>query len=776
MSDETGLRVSGGAGGVAARLEDLDALTLALLRAAAEAGALAARAARALADPGLVAALPSDPAGVARVVVGAGRGAGALCRGAAVLAALSARGRRRRRGLPGPRGGARRARPRRAAAARLGRARAGHRARRPAAAGRAGRGLGAGGCSRRHRDGGAGGRGGGPAPGTGGRGTGGSGGTRSSGEAGLPRAVREAVVGAVVGPAGPRRRRGPHAAGGPRRPRRGLGRPAGRRARPGRRRAARDRRLRAAGRQADRAPTRAPVPRGPGGVRAATSTARGRRRRGSRTCCAAARRWPRGGRRGPGSTTPCRPVSPGPCPARCASTGCRAPTGRSSWVVHVPGHPGLGRRRHGSPMDMAANLVAGRGTAQRRGRRGRRPPSSGRGPGRASRSCWSGTARAGMTALDLAADPRAAPRGDGHPRGHRRLAAGRAGPRRPACRCSPWSTTTTSSRGSTAGPTRTAATGSWSARRGPGRPLAQRRRAGPQLERLRRDGRGRGRASDRPRSWPTATGWPRSWTARAPPAPARQVVLARSGAPTAAPPARTARRTARRRRAPRAALPAPLPPAGPAAPVTAASPPDLQSACAPCAPAASRPVRDPGLPPRTAPAAGRGPVVQALVQREPVPAAAVGARGARRGRPRHQPLPRHVRHRPGAPARRPARARPRAGRLRHRQRRACSGRSCRPPARAATRWSSPGGRSRPTRSSSGSAARPRRAGAARRATAGTTCRDGRRRHRPDAAAAGLQPQQPDRSGRARAGDAGPARRGAPGRGRGARRGVHRVRP
>jgi hypothetical protein len=58
-----GLRVAGGAGGVTARLEDLDALTRALADAAADAATLAARALDAVGDPALLAAVRSTPSG-----------------------------------------------------------------------------------------------------------------------------------------------------------------------------------------------------------------------------------------------------------------------------------------------------------------------------------------------------------------------------------------------------------------------------------------------------------------------------------------------------------------------------------------------------------------------------------------------------------------------------------------------------------------------------------------------------------------------------------------
>ncbi|MFC3689039.1 hypothetical protein [Aquipuribacter hungaricus] len=85
----TGLRVSGGVGGVAARLEDLDLLARALADAAGEAAWLAGSAVRAVADPSLLAAVLTDPAGVARAVADAGQGAGDLCRGAGALAGLA---------------------------------------------------------------------------------------------------------------------------------------------------------------------------------------------------------------------------------------------------------------------------------------------------------------------------------------------------------------------------------------------------------------------------------------------------------------------------------------------------------------------------------------------------------------------------------------------------------------------------------------------------------------------------------------------------------------
>ena len=83
------MRVIGGAGGVTARLEDLDALAQALVTAAGDAVALAGSAVRAVGDPALLAAVPTDPSTVARAVAEAGRGAGGLCRGAGVLAGLS---------------------------------------------------------------------------------------------------------------------------------------------------------------------------------------------------------------------------------------------------------------------------------------------------------------------------------------------------------------------------------------------------------------------------------------------------------------------------------------------------------------------------------------------------------------------------------------------------------------------------------------------------------------------------------------------------------------
>ena len=98
-------------------------------------------------------------------------------------------------------------------------------------------------------------------------------------------------------------------------------------------------------------------------------------------------------------------------------------------------------------------------------------------------------------------------------------------------------------------------------------------------------------------------------------------------------------------------------------------------------------------------AARRVDGVQAVVQREPVPAAALGARGRRPRRRDDQPLPRHGRAALVAGDRRPLRRARRARRHRHRVgRRAPAARAGGLRARA-TRWSTPGGRSRRTRSS-----------------------------------------------------------------------------
>lgn len=83
------LDVSGGAGGAAARLEELDALAAALLDAAADCAALAARAAAAVLEPSMLTGAAVDPGGVALVVEEVAVASGELCRAAAEVAGLA---------------------------------------------------------------------------------------------------------------------------------------------------------------------------------------------------------------------------------------------------------------------------------------------------------------------------------------------------------------------------------------------------------------------------------------------------------------------------------------------------------------------------------------------------------------------------------------------------------------------------------------------------------------------------------------------------------------
>ena len=107
------------------------------------------------------------------------------------------------------------------------------------------------------------------------------------------------------------------------------------------------------------------------------------------------------------------------------------------------------------------------------------------------------------------------------------------------------------------------------------------------------------------------------------------------------------------------------------------------------------------------PAPGAGPCVQAVEQREPVPAAARRARARGRGGRDDQPLSRHGRQRAARSDRGQARRRRRSRSPPGPVRWPCSTTCCRRCAPRATRSSTPGGRSRLTRSRSGSPARRR---------------------------------------------------------------------
>lgn len=84
------LQVAGGATGVAARLDELDALAVALADAATDCASLAARAVTAAGDLDLGPALLVDPGAVATVLAGAAEAGGVLCRESGRLASTAA--------------------------------------------------------------------------------------------------------------------------------------------------------------------------------------------------------------------------------------------------------------------------------------------------------------------------------------------------------------------------------------------------------------------------------------------------------------------------------------------------------------------------------------------------------------------------------------------------------------------------------------------------------------------------------------------------------------